>query len=175
MGPFRSIDSASRTILALMFIQFVLAAGFIVDFVIDVSGIRTSPQSYTAREVIEIAGWLALVLSLALNGYLFRSIMRLGARLEQTVRIASSAFADYLDAEFDTWGLSPSERDVALLAIKGFSNAEIAALLDKSEGTVKAQSNAVFRKAGVSGRVQLVTHFIEEFLDDSDGPLARVR
>lgn len=37
-------------------------------------------------------------------------------------------------------------------------------MLDKSEGTVKAQSNVVFRKAGLSGRVQLISYFMDELL-----------
>jgi hypothetical protein len=35
------------------------------------------------------------------------------------------------------------------------STAEIAALRSTSEGTVKAQTNAIYRKAGVTGRSQL--------------------
>ena len=63
--------------------------------------------------------------------------------------------------------MSRAEREVALLAIKGFSNAEIAEMTGKSEGTVKSQSAAVFRKADVQGRIGLVTHFMEEIVGDT--------
>ena len=62
--------------------------------------------------------------------------------------------------------LTPSERDVALFAIKGMSTAEIASLRSTSEGTVKAQTNAIYRKAGVSGRSQLLSLFIEDLMRD---------
>ena len=41
---------------------------------------------------------------------------------------------------------------MAWFTIKGLSIAEIARLRGTSEGTVKAHSNAIYRKAGVSGR-----------------------
>lgn len=48
---------------------------------------------------------------------------------------------------FADWGLTPAERDVALFAIKGLSLAGIASLRKTSGGTVKAQTNAIYRKA----------------------------
>ena len=58
---------------------------------------------------------------------------------------------------------------VALFAIKGMSTAEIAALRSTSEGTVKAQTNAIYRKAGVSGRSQLLSLFIDDLMRDDAG------
>ena len=74
---------------------------------------------------------------------------------------------DILEERFADWGLTPAERDVALFAIKGMSTAEIASLRNTSEGTVKAQTNAIYRKAGVSGRPQLLSLFIEDLMDGS--------
>lgn len=66
-----------------------------------------------------------------------------------------------LDTQFDQWGL------VAVLSIKGLSIAEIATMRNTREGTVKAQNAAVYRKAGVSGRPQLLSLFIEDLMTDS--------
>ena len=44
------------------------------------------------------------------------------------------------------------------------SIAEIAALRETKDGTIKAQSNAIYRKSGVAGRAQLVSLFIEELM-----------
>ena len=46
------------------------------------------------------------------------------------------------------------------------ATSEIASLRDTSEGTVKAQTNAIFRKADVSGRPQLLSHFIDDLISD---------
>lgn len=161
---FRRIRPTSAVIASVMALQFILASVFILDLVLDVTGLRDEPPSYTFREGVQIAAWFGLVFGIVINGVLFRDILRKGARLEQRVHLASRAFQEMVDERFDDWSLSPSERDVALLAIKGFSNAEIAAYLEKSEGTVKAQSNAVFRKSGLAGRVQLISFFMDEML-----------
>ena len=55
---------------------------------------------------------------------------------------------------------------MALLAIKGLSLAEIADIRQTKQGTIKAQCNAIYQKAGVSGRPQLLSLFIEELMSD---------
>ena len=62
-------------------------------------------------------------------------------------------------------GLTPAESDVALFAIKGMSTKEIAGMRDSSDGTVKAQTNAIYRKAGVGSRTQLLSLFIDDFMN----------
>ena len=88
--------------------------------------------------------------------------------METGLRVASGSFAEVLETAFAGWSLTPAERDVALLVIKGFSIAEIAGLRGAREGTVRAQCAAVYRKAGVSGRAQLLGHFIDDVLAGLD-------
>lgn len=52
--------------------------------------------------------------------------------------------------------LTTQERKVANLAAEGKANTEIAAILGRSVGTVKAELHAVFKKTGVTSRAQLV-------------------
>ena len=54
---------------------------------------------------------------------------------------------------------------MALAAIKGSSIAEIARMRGTKDGTIKAQLNAIYRKAGVTGRPQLISFFIDEMVD----------
>ena len=54
---------------------------------------------------------------------------------------------------------------MAIFAIKGLRTQEIADMRRTSEGTVKAQTNAIYRKAGVNGRTQLLSLFIEDLMD----------
>ena len=63
---------------------------------------------------------------------------------------------------------------MALFAVKGLSTQEIAVLRSTSEGTVKAQTNAIYRKAGVSGRSQLLSVFIEDLMRD-DTALSKIQ
>ena len=120
---------------------------------------------------MEIGAALGLVLGLLLGGLILNRSFRDRREAEERLRRASGAFMDVLYERFSEWGLTPAERDVALFAIKGLSTAEIAAVRATSEGTVKAQTNAIFRKAGVTGRPQLLSLFIEDLMRD-DTPRA---
>lgn len=105
-----------------------------------------------------------LLLGTALGIYELRGLLRRNRDLNEGMRVASGAFLDVMEESFARWGLTASERDVALLSIKGLSIAEIAALRETRTGTVKAQSAAVYRKAGVTGRAQLISHFVEDLM-----------
>lgn len=72
-----------------------------------------------------------------------------------------------IDAQFQTWKLSEAERQVALLLLKGLSLREIAGLRETSERTVRQQSLAVYRKAGLAGRAELSAFFLEDLLAPS--------
>jgi DNA-binding CsgD family transcriptional regulator len=148
-------------------VQALCAAFFSWDIATSVLGIRTDPVSWELRELMEIGAAVSLVLGVVLGAFMLRRALVQRNRAEEKLRRASAAFMDVLQERFEAWGLTPSERDVALFAIKGMSTAEIAVLRATSEGTVKAQTNAIYRKAGVSGRSQLLSLFIEDLMDDT--------
>ena len=62
------------------------------------------------------------------------------------------------------WSLTPTEKEVALLLLKGLGHKEAAAVLDRSERTVRQHSVAVHRKSGPSGRAELAAFFLEDLL-----------
>lgn len=146
--------------------QLLFATVFLGFFAIDISSVVRRPIGYTVRELIEISAVVALALGVVINIVVVRRILKRAAAAEQGLMVARGAFHNLAEDTFLQWGLSPAERDVALLAIKGFSNREIAAMTGKSEGTIKSQSAAVFRKAEVQGRVGLVTHFMDDLVGD---------
>jgi DNA-binding CsgD family transcriptional regulator len=69
-----------------------------------------------------------------------------------------------IDRQFQRWGLSPAEREVALLLVKGLSHKEAAEVRATSERTVRQQALAVYRKAGLAGRAELAAFFLEDLL-----------
>jgi DNA-binding CsgD family transcriptional regulator len=153
-------------IILIFAIQAFCAFFFVSDIVASVLGLRTSPISWEMRELMEIGASVGLVLGVVVGALMLRRALRERNQAEERLRRASGAFMDLLQERFVEWGLTPSERDVALFAIKGMSTAEIAALRATSEGTVKAQTNAIYRKAGVSGRSQLLSLFIDDLMRD---------
>lgn len=72
-----------------------------------------------------------------------------------------------IDSQFQLWKLTEAEREVALLLLKGLSLREIASLRETSERTVRQQSLAVYRKAGLTGRAELSAFFLEDLLAPS--------
>lgn len=156
-------------ILGIAGLQIVCAAVFVEQLVSSIFGLRSAPISWTWRETIEIMAALGLVTGMVLAAVIVRMVLRQRQRARDGLRALSGDFHAMIEEQFSHWGLTPSEREVALFMLKGFANNEIAALRNTSPGTIKAQTTAVFRKAGVSGRPQLLSHFIEELLDVPQG------
>lgn len=156
-------------------IQAVAAVFFLYDILSSYFGFRSTPIAWQLREIIEIGAGLGLVLGFGLGALALRRSNQKRALAEARLRAASSAFMDMIEESFAEWGLTPAERDVALFAIKGLTTQDIAKLRSTSEGTVKAQTNAIYRKAGVSGRSQLLSLFIDGLMDDTLFDAARDR
>ncbi|MDC0738733.1 hypothetical protein N6L24_10615 [Cognatishimia sp. SS12] len=153
-------------LLLLTLLQAGCALFFVLDILLTLTGSRVAPSSWQWREALEIGAAIGLVLGTGLGFAALRHSMRAHARAAESLRIARSAFRDHVTQQFEVWGLTAAEKDVALFSLKGMSVAEIAALRATTEGTVKAQSNAIYRKAGVNGRAQLLSCFIEDMMLD---------
>lgn len=82
------------------------------------------------------------------------------AEAQQAVR----GLAEAIDRQLVRWDLTPAEREVALLLLKGLSLKEIAHARDTTERTARDQARAIYRKAGVAGRSELSAFFLEDLL-----------
>ncbi len=69
-----------------------------------------------------------------------------------------------LDQQFERWGLSPAEKEVALLLLKGLTHKEIAGVRSVTEATARQQARAVYKKGGLTGRNDLSAFFLEDLL-----------
>lgn len=154
-------------VITLLLVGQLMCASFLMyDILSSVLGLNLAPINWQLYEFIQIATALGLVFGAIFSAVVLRKSLRDMARLSGRLRVASGAFMDVLEDSFEEWGLTPAEKDVALFAIKGLSTREIAELRDTSEGTVKAQTNAIYKKAGVSGRSQLLSLFIDDLMSD---------
>ena len=149
-----------------VFIQFVCALFFVGQIAISVFGLPFGPIAWTYYELIEVGAAIGLIMGSVFGALALRSARRKSSEAEAALKRAQSAFKDVLELRFSDWELTAAERDVALFAIKGYSTQDIADLRGVSEGTIKAQSNAIYRKAGVSGRAQLLSLFIDELVEN---------
>ena len=147
----------------ILVVQVACALFFVANILMSVFG--CSSISWQMSELIELGAAIGLLLGVGTGAMFLRATMRRNRRVEDQLRAASGAFAELLQERFTEWGLTPAERDVALFAIKGMSTKESAGMRDSSEGTVKAQTNAIYRKAGVVGRTQLLSLFIDDLMN----------
>ncbi|MCB1335164.1 MAG: helix-turn-helix transcriptional regulator [Roseivivax sp.] len=153
----------------LLAFQLACAFFFLWQIFAPMLGLQKRPIAWALYELIELGAGVGLVVGVAVTGTMLRRALKRQADAEHKLRMASGAFMEVLEQHFADWGLTPAERDVAFFSLKGLSMAEIAGLRKTSEGTVKAQSAAIYRKAGVTGRAQLLSLFIEELIDIDTG------
>ena len=145
----------------LIVVQAACTAYFIVDVIED---FRASGGE-ALHLGLELVANLGLVGAIAVEGRVLWAMLRREARSAEALSVAQGALSEIVEAKFAHWGLTPSEADVAGFTIKGFSIAEVAELRGSSEATIKTHLNAVYRKAGVAGRGQLVSVFVEDLFD----------
>jgi DNA-binding NarL/FixJ family response regulator len=75
-----------------------------------------------------------------------------------------SGLSEEITKQFEAWQLTPAEREVGLLMLKGFSHREIASLRGRTEATVRFQARAVYQKSGMPGRSAFCAYFLEDLL-----------
>ena len=77
---------------------------------------------------------------------------------------ALHGLGEAIDNQFTRWGLSPAEREIGLLLLKGLSHKEIAKVRSTSEVTIRQQALAVYRKSDLRSRAELSAFFLEDLL-----------
>lgn len=136
-----------------------------VFFVGDVIGdLRADPMS--VHFIFEAIVTTALVLGILFGAHSLRRTIDLLRAQDQALQVARGALSDVIDRQFQAWTLTPAERDVGFLALKGLDVAEIAELRGAAQGTVRAQLTRIYSKAGVSGRAQFAAFFVEDLLGE---------
>ncbi|MEJ2382764.1 MAG: LuxR C-terminal-related transcriptional regulator [Xanthomonadales bacterium] len=152
-----------------------LIAGGVADVVSDYG-----EGAGTGHLVLEIVVILAAVMLIGLLGVgiwrenrsnrrLRREVATLSeeadaARRSPALSAARHGMAQMIQQQFAEWGLTQTEKEVALLLLKGLSFKEIAAVRETLEKTVRQQASSIYRKSGLSGRHAFSAWFIEDFL-----------
>jgi DNA-binding CsgD family transcriptional regulator len=85
-------------------------------------------------------------------------------RFREEAHDALRGLGDAIDRQFTRWSLSPAEREVGLLLLKGLSHKEIAEARSTSETTVRQQALALYRKSRLASRAELSAFFLEDLL-----------
>ena len=166
--------------LAVVAFLVVVVIGGVTDLVMD------APDTLWSFHVLFESLMVAVSLGFAI--YLYRSWHRANVRLRdaraslaaseralearqaerdawrQSAEQALQGLSRAIDAQFDLWGLTRAEREVALLLLKGAGHKQAAAHLDRSERTVRQHAVEVYRKAGLQGRAELAAFFLQDLV-----------
>ena len=158
---------------------------FISGILFLVAGLVTSDLFTDSREGIVVGhllveGFIGLM---ALGGifYLLRGTFTLKHQLQKEIEDFSAykkeaeawradsrkyieGLARAIDQQLSKWNLTVAEKEVAFLLLKGLSLKEVADVRKTTEKTARAQSMAIYAKAGLSGRSELSAFFLEDLL-----------
>jgi DNA-binding CsgD family transcriptional regulator len=85
-------------------------------------------------------------------------------RFRREAHDALRGLGEAIDRQFSRWQLSPAEREVGLLLLKGLSHREVAAARSTGETTIRQQALAIYRKSGLRNRSELSAFFLEDLL-----------
>lgn len=141
-------------------------------------------RDYLLRIIWKRYAWLVVLLALLLvfAGVAFwqryrsgREVVNLSAALEEAegaaetqtllLQEALQGRMQHIQEDFEKWGLSPAEKEIALLLLKGLRLQEIADIRATSERTVRQQAQSIYRKSGLDSRTDLAAYFIEDFIN----------
>lgn len=108
---------------------------------------------------------VALFFAAAICGSMLIGLARAEARRSRQEKDAVvRGVSESIERQFDAWGVSPAEREVGILLLKGLSHKEIAQMRGTGEATVRQQALSLYRKADVTGRAELSASFLEDLL-----------
>jgi len=172
------LENDERLRLILVATLMAIIVWGIVDLTLD------QPQTWLSFHVIVetlmIVGALLMTTTLWMGWWRSsRSVTELRRSLEarekerdawrRSARRALEGLGEAIDGQFDAWELTPSEREVALLLLKGYSHKAIAKHTDRSPQTVRQHAASVYKKAGLSGRAELSAFFLEDLMLPAEG------
>jgi DNA-binding CsgD family transcriptional regulator len=125
----------------------------------------------------------AIIVSLCVGGVLFlasrlfaskRENIKINRMIEQVrgdlesykkeTMLLSQGLRSKIDGQLNKWQLTPSEKDIARLILKGLSIKEIADIRQAAEKTVSQQLSAIYSKSNLNGRAEFSAFFLEDLL-----------
>jgi DNA-binding CsgD family transcriptional regulator len=161
-------DRTLRVVLVLVLLATIVGGG--VDLAFDAPPSWKSPHVFFELSLILGAiatfawlwrGWWKAehTLRKARQALVDRSAERDAWR--SSAQSALAGLGQAIDERLAAWGLTPVEREIALLLLKGRSHKQIAYSTGRSERTVRQHAVAIYHKSGLGGRAELAAFFLE--------------
>jgi DNA-binding CsgD family transcriptional regulator len=183
MNETREFDGTLRILLGVVLVGTVVGGG--IDLWLDGPlDWRSAHAIYevalivaaSATSIVFWKGWWGSRVGLNEARQLLATRSRERDEWRASAEAALAGLGRAIDERFTAWGLTPAEREVALLLLKGLSHKQIAFATGRSERTVRQHAVAVYDKSKLGGRAELAAFFLEDLMlpvsaDESDsGP-----
>jgi DNA-binding CsgD family transcriptional regulator len=173
MDPMEREGEERRLRVLLAVVLTAVLVGGTIDLVWDAPGSWLS--LHAIYEILLILGALALSVVLWRGWWRARrSLARTRAALDlqrterdawrESAQRALEGLGRAIEARFEAWGLTPVEREIALLLMKGRSHKAIARDTGRSERTVRQHAVAIYQKSRLGGRAELAAFFHEDLI-----------
>lgn len=173
LGTGDRTDVGSGTLVLAIGLFAVIASLIGFDILADYRSGTEPPHLVTEGIVMALA-----LVGLALLWRQFRSVQqraeqltvdlesarREAQRFREEAHDALRGLGEAIDRQFTRWALSPAEREVGILLLKGLSHREIAQVRSTTETTIRQQALALYRKSGLGSRTELSAFFLEDLL-----------
>lgn len=163
------LDSARLRLLVTVLLSLV-AVGGATDLYLDRPAHWVTPHVLIEATIMVLSagtalylwrGWQTAATSLASTR---RSLAERESERDAWRSRAEAALAGLsraINEQCTAWGLTPSEREVALQLLRGVGHKQIAAATGRSERTVRQHAVAVYEKSGLAGRAELAAFFLD--------------
>lgn len=163
----------SKELIALALFFMILILFNAIDIASDIK--EGSTLKHLSMELgVVLASVFALIYLIRKSFFLSKSIQRQNneisslkisqTQLKQDFQKHLEGIGSNIDAQFEIWKLTASEKEIGHLLLKGLSLKEIAEVRGVSERTARTQSLAIYSKSGCSGRAELSAFFLEDLL-----------
>ena len=158
------------TLIRISFVAKVIACGFFIfDVAFDLQNHIMGMTPYGNGEIIHLAFEILAVFALGSGIFVtsqFIILLREGQKsAELSLSFLRKDFDGLVRRKFVKWDLTPAEKDISMLLLKGLGTAEIAEMRSTKLGTVKLQVHKILQKAGATNRAEFMSLFIDDFLD----------
>lgn len=156
-------------IMALAIIAISLSLDILSDVKMGAAWWHVSTEVVVA--IIAVGGiFLLLRNSLLLKNRLDKASVELAAEKKdaaiwrERASLHIEGLSKAIDAQLNDWQLTPAEKEIALLLLKGLSLKEIAGIRHTNEKTVRSQATIIYQKSSLGGRADLSAFFLEDLL-----------
>jgi DNA-binding CsgD family transcriptional regulator len=149
----------TATIVAALVVEVFAAVFFVSDSLLELA-----TDTSKRHALMELPVAIALCIGAWFTVQELRRLLRRSDEQNRALALASGAFVQVVERQFDGWKLTKSEREVAWLSLKGVDPAVMAELRGSAAGTVRAQLARVYGKSGVTSRAQFASVFVDELL-----------